>query len=370
MDTIKLARGLPPISIMRKIEKDILNSVNEVSKLDENSFLQYSNFNGYEPLRDIIAEKFSVNRKRVFITNGSMDGLHHFILFLKSKNLITDYICGKQVYDRPIAIAKRLGFNMHSVALETDGLNTKDLESVLKQGNKNIIYSIPWYDNPSGILHSDENIKTVAELAKIYNSFVVRDGAYIDLSYYKKINLLPIDDNVIQTFSFSKVISASFHVGGVIIPEEFCDEFSYFLSSWRLSPILINQMVAFDLFKKGIVQNHLENEIIPDGQKRVRFFNDLMDKFLPDSKTIDIQGGHFWGGKIQGLNENNWDDFVEIAEKENGLSIPHHSGFMPLEKDSAGYIRIPIFLERENEPYNILLEKVITGIKKSRDSVC
>ena len=123
MKPIFLARGLPPISVMRKLSQDILRAYEMVlKKEDESAFLQYGHFAGYEPLREKVAERFSVEKKRVFISNGSMDALHHFLSFLKTRGEIGAYLAGKEVYDRPLAIAKALGLNPQSISMTEEGL--------------------------------------------------------------------------------------------------------------------------------------------------------------------------------------------------------------------------------------------------------
>lgn len=370
MKPILLARGLPPISVMRKFSSAILRAYKTVAKEDESAFLQYGHFAGYEPLREKVAEKFSVEKKRVFISNGSMDALNHFLLFLKTRGEIGAYIAGKEVYDRPLIIAKILELSPQSISMKNEGLNTEEAEEKIKNtSQKGVFYTIPWYDNPSGIFHTEENIQTISTIAKENDWLVIRDGAYLDLSYFEPIIPLPVEDHVLQTFSWSKTINAASHTGGIIIPERYTDDFLSFLSSWRLSPVLPTQAVTFQLLKNGDWERHIQENVLPDGRERVSQFNELMEKYLPESKQRNIRGGHFWGGKISGITLDNWDQFVQIAKEQFGLHIPHHGGFLPLAlpEESAGYVRIPLFLEDPDIPN--ILERIVSGIAEAR-SLC
>ena len=369
MKPIFLARGLPPISVMRKLSQDVLRAYETVLKEDESAFLQYGHFAGYEPLREKVAERFSVEKKRVFISNGSMDALHHFLLFLKTRGEIGAYLAGKEVYDRPLAIAKALGLNPQSISMTEEGLDISEVQEKMETlSEKGILYTIPWYDNPSGLLHSEQNMKALSEVAKHNEWFVVRDGAYVELSYFEPVAPLPVEDHVLQTFSWSKTINAASHTGGIIIPERYVDDFLFFLSSWRLSPVLPTQAVAFQLIQSGAWNRYLQEELLPDGRKRVSQFNELMDQYLPESKQRDIRGGHFWGGKIAGITLENWSRFVDIAKEQFGLHIPHHGGFLPLSspEESVGYIRIPIFSEDPDIPD--ILERIVSGIAGARSA--
>lgn len=370
MKKLLLARGLPPISIMSHLKEAMLTSLRAAAEKDQNSFLQYSNFAGFEPLRSHIAQRFGVNNQRVFVGNGSMDTLNTFLLYLRTHAALAGYICGKEVYDRPLVIAKSLGLNPQGVDITSEGLNIPQTEALIKQrGGKGVVYTIPWFDNPSGILHSEANKAELQWIADSHGWYVIRDGAYLDLSYFGAFPYPSVPENVIQTFSFSKTISAAWHTGGIIVPELHAAPFLAFLSSWRLSPVLPTQMASYDLLYSGAHLEHMEKVLLPDGKNRVEHFNALMTQYLAESKRHEIRGGHFWGGKIARINEHNWESFVRIADEKYDVQIPHHSGFMPLSppEESVGYIRIPLFLEDPEvaDP----LDRIVQAIANARAEV-
>lgn len=249
-----------------------------------------------------------------------------------------------------------------------EGLHIPQTEALIKQkGGKGVVYTIPWFDNPSGIFHSEQNKAELQWIAANSGWYVIRDGAYLDLSYFSAIPYPNVPENVIQTFSFSKTISAAWHTGGIIIPEALCAPFLAFLSSWRLSPVLPTQMATHDLLYSGAFTQHMESVLLPDGQRRVTHFNSLMAEHLPESKRHEIRGGHFWGGKITGIYESKWNDFVRVADEKYDVQIPHHSGFMPLSppEESVGYIRIPLFFE--DPEIEDPLARIVEAIAKARE---
>ncbi len=370
MKAIKLARGLPPLSIMQSLAPELMKGMQQGLERDSLAFLQYGHFAGYEPLRKYIAEMYGVETKRVFIGNGSMDTLNIFLTFLQSKQGLAHYACGKEVYDRPLVIAKSMGLELKGIDLTEAGLDPDALVEYVGAHNGNgVIYTIPWFDNPSGINHSAGNMEAVRRIADEKGWLVIRDGAYLALSYFETKSAPTVAENVIQTFSWSKTISAGCHTGGIIVPTELSDAFLAFISSWRLSPVMPTQMAAHEIIASGAWQQHMDEVLLPDGKKRVTHFNELMQKYLPESQKREILGGHFWGGKIEGITLDNWDEFVRIADTEGGVQIPHHSGFMPLSppEESVGYIRIPIFIEDDDiaDP----LEQVLSAIANARNTV-
>jgi len=370
MKEIKLARGLPPLSVMRKLSADLLNAAQAGLQNDPQSFLQYGHFTGYAPLREHMAARFGVDAERVVISNGSMDALHHFLLYLKVTKGLARYAAAKEVYDRPLVIARKLGFELTGVDLTEEGPDLDQARAwAQKSQGDGVFYSIPWFDNPSGVNHSQANREALANLMADNGHYVVRDGAYLDLDYFNEAEYPAVPEHVLQTFTFSKTISAGLHLGGVIIPKAMVTDFNHFISSWRLSPVMPTQVMAWELIKSGQWDKHMRENVLPDGRERVSHFNKLMAEHLPESQRREIQGGHFWGGKVAGLTQGNWSRFVEVAQAQYGLAIPHHSGFMPLspEEESVGYIRIPLFSEDAEIPD--ILQRIVTGIAGARDAV-
>ena len=91
------------------------------------------------------------------------------------------------------------------------------LEQALKDNkNAKFIYTIPNFQNPSGVTMSLEKRKAVYELAKKYGVLILEDNPYGDLRYsgefIPNIKSFDEDEIVIYCGSFSKVISPGMRV--------------------------------------------------------------------------------------------------------------------------------------------------------------
>ena len=173
-----------------------------------------------------------------------------FFLFLKTRGEIGAYLAEKEVMIVP-RHCKSVWFE--SSKHFHDRRRTRYFRSAGKMetlSEKGILYTIPWYDNPSGLLHSEQNMKALSEVAKHNEWFVVRDGAYVELSYFEPVAPLPVEDHVLKHFrgrkqSMRRVIQAV-----LLFLSAMLMIFFFFLSSWRLSPVLPTQAVAFQLIQK------------------------------------------------------------------------------------------------------------------------
>ncbi|MBC8342450.1 MAG: pyridoxal phosphate-dependent aminotransferase [Bacteroidetes bacterium] len=104
------------------------------------------------------------------------------------------------------------------------------LESYLRKGNiVSIIYSNP--NNPSWICFTDEELKTIAELADLYNVVVIEDLAYFGMDFrkdYTQPGVAPYQpsvsqytDNYILLISSSKIFSyAGQRIGMLVVSDK------------------------------------------------------------------------------------------------------------------------------------------------------
>lgn len=96
--------------------------------------------------------------------------------------------------------------------MEADGMNIEALERALKENpNAKFIYTIPNFQNPSGVTMSWEKRRRLYELAKQYGVIVAEDNPYGELRFEGEnvpaIKTLDRDGVVLYVGSFSKVLS-------------------------------------------------------------------------------------------------------------------------------------------------------------------
>ena len=102
-------------------------------------------------------------------------------------------------------------------------MNMEELEEKLSTiPNVKFIYTIPNFQNPSGVTMSLEKRKKMYELAQKYGVLIVEDNPYGDLRYsgenVPSIKSFDEDGIVIYAGSFSKVIAPGMRVAYCICP--------------------------------------------------------------------------------------------------------------------------------------------------------
>ncbi|WP_028530633.1 aminotransferase class I/II-fold pyridoxal phosphate-dependent enzyme [Paenibacillus sp. HW567] len=111
------------------------------------------------------------------------------------------------------------------VDIEPDGISIEQLEETLKtHDNIKLLYTIPNFQNPTGVTMSLAKRKAVYELAKRYGVMILEDNPYGEVRFHGEdipsIKSLDTEGIVIYVGSFSKVLSAGIRVGYVLAPLE------------------------------------------------------------------------------------------------------------------------------------------------------
>ena len=109
-----------------------------------------------------------INPDNILITNGSQQGLDLIgKVFLNANDIV--------LVERPTYLAAIQSFGLYepkfvSVPLLKDGVDFDVLEDIGGSLNPKLFYSIPNFQNPTGITYSNEKRQKLAEYSMNYNT--------------------------------------------------------------------------------------------------------------------------------------------------------------------------------------------------------
>ena len=284
-----------------------IEEIKEISSrlLEENPIgvLQYSVTEGYPQLRETLKKYMKSHHNvgrdfdDILITTGAQQ-----IMDLATKSLVNE---GDVVItEAPSFIGSLNTFRSYNaklvgVKIDDDGMNMEELEKALQtHKNARFIYTIPNFQNPSGITMSLEKRKKMYELAKNYNVLILEDNPYGDLRYSGEYIpcIKSFDDEgiVLYAGSMSKVISPGIRVAYVIAPKPIFQKMVVCKQGNDVHTNIWSQMVCNELMTKYDFDAHLE-KLRNLYRKKAQFMMDLMDKYLvPMGITYaKITGGLF-----------------------------------------------------------------------------
>lgn len=89
------------------------------------------------------------------------------------------FLCPVPGYDRHFAITEHFGFDLIPIEMNDDGPNMDMVEEMIKQPSVKGIWCVPKYQNPTGIVFSDDVVHRFAELRPAAEDFrIFWDNAY------------------------------------------------------------------------------------------------------------------------------------------------------------------------------------------------
>jgi 2-aminoadipate transaminase len=255
---ISFARGVPAPECLPVDE--LADCARAVLLADGRTILSYGSPSGYEPLRDWIAERHGVERDRVFVTNGGLQGFVFFAQRLASRG--ERVLVEQPTYDRPLKILRELGAEIVPVAMDDEGLRPDLLEAALADGPRPaFLYTIPTFQNPSGRTLSAERRRRIVELAQAHDLLVLEDDPYglVRFEGEPQRSLLEVDggEHVVYTSSFSKTVAPGVRVGYFILPSELRAELEATSTSTYITPALLGQAAVYEFTRRDNFDSNL-----------------------------------------------------------------------------------------------------------------
>ncbi len=307
-EIISFAGGLPnPISFPKE---ELTESMNRVMLHQGNQALQYATTEGHEGLREWIANRYEsryqlkVTKEDILITTGSQQALD-----LIGKVLIDEQ--DNILVEEPGYLGAIQAFSMYQphfvgVELTKEGLNTKNLNDVLNQNRVKILYTVPNFQNPSGITYSIENRKEVASIINQHETILIEDDPYGELRFFGEelpyISSFGVENSVLLG-TISKIITPGMRIGWICTKNK--ELMSHLVTAKQASDLHSNyfsQCVIYDYLQHNNIREHIE-QIKKLYQRQSTAMICAMEAHLPKEVTFTRpEGGMFlWATLPEGM---------------------------------------------------------------------
>lgn len=366
-EVVSLSAGNPspeafPIEEIKEISSRLLEE-------DPIGVLQYSVTEGYPQLRETLKEYMKSHHNvgkdfdDILITTGAQQ-----IMDLATKSLVNE---GDVVItEAPSFIGSLNTFRSYNaklvgVKIDDDGMNMEELEKALQtHKNARFIYTIPNFQNPSGITMSLEKRKKMYELAKKYNVLILEDNPYGDLRYSGEYIpcIKSFDDEgiVLYAGSMSKVISPGIRVAYVIAPKPIFQKMVVCKQGNDVHTNIWSQMVCNELMTKYDFDAHLE-KLRNLYRKKAQFMMDLMDKYLV---PMGITYAKITGGLFTMCTLPDYVDMQEFCKDaiKNKVCVVPGNAFLTDESEECHTFRVNF-----STPTDEQLEKGIKLLAKTAE---
>jgi len=297
---ISFARGIPAPECLPV--EELADCARAALERDGHTILSYGPSPGYGPLREWIAARHGVDASRVFVTNGSLQGLVFLSQRLAPGRRV---LVERPTYDRPLKILRELGADVVGIDCDEDGLDPDALEAALAAGDKPaFLYLIPTFQNPSGRTLTLERRRRVVELAREHDLLVLEDDPYglIRFEGEPLPSLFELSEGTTAySSSFSKTISPGLRVGWFVFPETLEKEIEAIATSTYITPVLLSQATVHEFVSRGNFEPNLERVTGLIGARRDAMLA-AFERELPNVRITHPDGGYFLWAEIDGVD--------------------------------------------------------------------
>jgi 2-aminoadipate transaminase len=264
--------------------------------------LQYSATEGLAGIRDYVSGRLAAADGRapgageLMITSGGIDCME---LLAKSYVDPGDVV----VVEAPTYLGGIMAFrgyeaDVRGVPVDEAGMRVDVLADLLAGGLRpKIVYTIPDYQNPSGLSMSAERRRELADLARRYDFLILEDVAYRELGFGAAVpppslwSLAP--DVVLQAGTFSKIFSPGFRMGWAAGPADVIGRLVIAKQNSDQCAGALGQRMLEEYGRGG----HLDRQVVAARvlyERRARLTTDALAAHMPDGTTWTTPTGGFY----------------------------------------------------------------------------
>ena len=309
--------------------------------------LQYGVTEGYAPLRNHLMEymgnKHQVGTENddILITSGAQQ-----VMDLLTKTLLNEgdtVLCEAPSFIGSLNTFRSYRAKLVGIPMEEDGIDTEKLEEALDtQPNVKYLYTIPNFQNPSGITMSLEKRKKVYELCRDHGVVILEDNPYGDLRVsgedVPSIKSLDREGVVVYAGTFSKVISPGMRVGYAIGPKEVIQKMVVCKQGEDVHSNMWAQIVCHRFMTEYDYEAHLER-LRGIYRRKSQLLLSAMERYL---KPLGITWHSFEGGLFAWCTLPDGVDMLDFVKKatENKVCVVPGTAFLTDESEPCQSFRI------------------------------
>lgn len=174
----------------------------------------YGNFQGDAELRGVMRDHLanrgiSLHASDLMITSGAQQGID-----LVARTFVgpgdTVYLEAPS-YTGAIDVFAGRGAEMIFVPTDREGMRVDILTKMCDERPPKLIYTVPTFQNPSGVTLNMARRQQLLELARIYRCLIIEDDPFSDLYFHtpppRAIKSMDTEGHVVYMKSFSKVLA-------------------------------------------------------------------------------------------------------------------------------------------------------------------
>jgi 2-aminoadipate transaminase len=300
-DIISLAAGTPATELL---PAEMLNAIFVEGLVQaRQSALGYCPVEGLLSLRRDIAMRMrkrgvSVDAQHILILSGSTQGIGLVGRFLLNPG--DEVVVEVPTYLGAIQTFRALGARVIGVPTDSDGMRVDLLETILARHRPRLIYTLPTFQNPTGVVMSPERRRRLLLLARRYQTPILEDDPYSEVYFEGKqpqpLKSLDTHSQVIYLSTFSKILAPGLRVAWLAAPEPMIERLTLHKQIFDLNTNALGQWAVSEMLQRdSLIDNHLAKMRHYYQNKRDLMLQAIRTH-LRDAVRVNPPGGgfHLW----------------------------------------------------------------------------
>ncbi|WP_203362565.1 PLP-dependent aminotransferase family protein [Bacillus sp. REN10] len=259
----------------------------------------YEEPKGYLPLRQAISDYMKkqgtdISPASILIVSGAIQGLQLISASLLHKG--STVFLEKPSYLYSLHIFQSTGMNLSGLSMDKEGLRADILSKKASAGPSSVLYTIPCFHNPTGILMSEARRKELLDICAQKRLPIIEDDIYrelwIDSPPPPTLQSLDSNGHVLYIGSFSKTLTPGLRIGWIAGPEQVIERLAEIKKQTDYGSSSLSQLVAAEWISSGLYEQHL-SFVREELKKRRTAALQALEEHMSDLAEWDVPAGGF-----------------------------------------------------------------------------
>ena len=340
-DVISFATGIAspdfgPIELFKNIDSELINKTNHRALL-------HSPVEGFAQLRDLIRSIMQrrgiyCNNDEIMVLSGSQQGIDLAARLILDPGDIV--VVEEPSFFLAVQTFRAAGARVIGIPVDDNGMRVDMLEQLLQRYRPKLIYTMPTFQNPTGVEMPLERRKSLVELAHKYRVIILEDDAYADLCYdgqvIPKLKSLENEGYVIYLSSFSKITYPGLRMGWMAAHRQVIKRFAAVKQTMDLHSSSLSQWLIERFIASGGLDRHIPHICSEYSIKRDTMYQALIKHAPKGMEWNKPKGGYYiWCKLPDGVPSSK---LISKAAQYKVAFVPGSTFFTEVQVDN--YIRL------------------------------
>jgi len=293
---VRLSSGEPapdmyPAEMMQEVLSDMGRSIKS---------LGYEEPKGMPYLREQVCKYLATlgvkaSPENVLIVSGALQAIQLVTIGLLSPG--SSVFLEKPSYLYSLNIFQSVGMRRYAVPMDNEGVIPSFLEQNRSKHRQSILYTVPNFHNPTGIVMSEARRKELYSVCGKTKTPIMEDDVYrelwIDHEPPPTIKCLDKSGSVLYVGSVSKALSTGLRIGWLVGPEAVVDRLGDLKMQNDYGSSSLAQYAVARFMEKGYFAEHCGN-IRSSLKMRRNVALEALDRYFRDIATWNIPAGGYY----------------------------------------------------------------------------